>query len=87
MPLLPEVTTPTLMVQAVDDPMVPAGQLAQVLEIGNPNITVLSPDHGGHCAFVGGGLLRPACQTDPDRHWAENRALQFFRALAAGDLT
>jgi predicted alpha/beta-fold hydrolase len=87
MPLLPQVTTPTLMVQAVDDPMVPASQIAQVVEIGNPNITILSPGHGGHCGFVGAGLLRPACQADPDRHWAENRALQFFRTLASGDLS
>ena len=79
MPLLGSVDVPTLMVQAFDDPMVPADQIEEVGRLDNPAIEVLAPRHGGHCAFF---ARRPSVASevrDPDRWWAENRVLDFLR--------
>jgi len=37
----------------------------------NPYLLLVAPRYGGHVAFWG----RP--QADEDRHWAENRAVEF----------
>jgi predicted alpha/beta-fold hydrolase len=66
-----DITIPTLIVSALDDPFVPADQFRDPAVRDNHHITVTLPRHGGHCAFVG----RP---DDRDGYWAESTAVAFL---------
>ena len=60
---------PTLLLQAVDDPFLPASALPGEDEL-SPTITLELSGHGGHVGFVtGSNPLRP-------RYWLEERILQ-----------
>lgn len=84
LPLLGDIAVPTLIVQAADDPMVPASQIDQVSQLGNSYIELLAPAAGGHCAFVARRPAHSPAGPDLDRYWAENRVLQFVLGLEAG---
>ncbi len=47
-----KIRRPTLIVAAQDDPVVPFAAFQNGAVRGNPNITLLAPKHGGHCAFI-----------------------------------
>ena len=66
-----DIRVPTLMVTAKDDPFVPFASSSDPMIMGNPNILVIAPEHGGHCAF----LSRYAGE---ERFWAEARVMDFF---------
>ncbi len=61
---------PTLILTAQDDPFVPFTPFQDSALQANPNITLLAPPYGGHCAFISqdGGL---------DRFWAEARIIEY----------
>ena len=61
---------PTLILAAQDDPFVPFSIFGNAALGENPNITLLAPRHGGHCAFISrhGGDAR---------FWAEARLVDF----------
>jgi uncharacterized protein len=67
-----QIRIPTLIIHACDDPFIPFAPLSDPTIANNPYILLLAPEQGGHVAFV-------AAQQDgdPDRFWAENRALEF----------
>ncbi len=65
LPLLAGVATPTLLLQARDDPFVPPATLSRVAEVPNPALRRLFPDRGGHVGF-----LETAPRGAP-RPWAE----------------
>ena len=44
--------------------------------VANPYITLLEPEHGGHCAF----LARPERREGYDGYWAEHTLLRFLLA-------
>ena len=68
--VLAAIRVPTLIITAQDDPMVPhAPFLDSSLQL-NPNITVVAPRHGGHCAFL-------ARDSGEERFWAEARIVEF----------
>lgn len=50
-PLLPEIRVPTLAVHAADDPLVPAAAYEAARRAGNPALTLVLPDSGGHVGF------------------------------------
>jgi predicted alpha/beta-fold hydrolase len=61
---------PTLILPAQDDPFVPFTPFQDSALQANPNITLLAPPYGGHCAFISqdAGL---------DRFWAEARIIEY----------
>ncbi|MDP3993078.1 MAG: alpha/beta fold hydrolase [bacterium] len=74
LPLLGLVALPTLLIQADDDMVVPVSSFK---EIDNPNIEVIITKGGGH-----NGFISQSRGTDPDHHWAENRAVEYLLNLA-----
>ena len=73
MHVLEKIRVPTLVITAEDDPMVPHKSVRRPALLANPHITLVAPEHGGHCAFVSrnGG---------DERFWAECRIVEFCRA-------
>lgn len=73
--VLDRVARPTLILHAVDDPLVPVDP---VLRAGarSPFIRVHTPARGGHVGFYG---ARPVGH-DVSRFWAEERAVDLARA-------
>jgi uncharacterized protein len=73
-----QIAVPTLILHALDDPFVHiASQTIADIE-ANPNITLLQPEHGGHCAF----LADPDPANGDDGYWAETTLLRFILAHA-----
>ncbi len=54
---IPDISVNTLLLNAVDDPFLPADVLDQVATIARSNrrLTLDFPAHGGHAGFIGGG--------------------------------
>lgn len=77
LPFLPQVRVPAAIITAQDDPFIPFVSFADERLVNNPNLLLVSPQHGGHVAFCG------VRQPDEDRAWAENRAVEFCR-IASG---
>ena len=72
---IPRIRIPTLIIHAHDDPFIPFEPFTDRGISENPSVFLLESRHGGHVAFFG---IR---QPDEDRSWAENRAVEFCRAL------
>jgi predicted alpha/beta-fold hydrolase len=70
-PFLKDIRIPTLIIHAQDDPFIPFAPLQDAGVATNPYILLLSPDHGGHVAFIS------ATSENEDRFWAENRLVDF----------
>ena len=71
-----EIAVPTLILHACDDPFIRLTSGTRNKLIANPNITLLEPAHGGHCAF----LENPS--EGYDGYWAERQLLQFVKSCA-----
>ena len=69
---------PTLTIAAQDDPLIPFDSFRQPALVENPNITLLTPEHGGHVGFF--ASRGPGSAGDEDRYWAENRIVEFCRS-------
>jgi uncharacterized protein len=69
-PRLKEVRRPTLLLNAEDDPMIPAASLPEV-DARNDFLTVQRTVRGGHVGFLEGSLVAP-------RFWAERHAVRFL---------
>ncbi|GAB2781072.1 alpha/beta fold hydrolase [Rhabdobacter roseus] len=67
------IKVPTLIVNALNDPLVPADSLPQSLMADLPNVWLELTLHGGHCGF------RPARLARDGTYWSETRALQFLK--------
>ena len=52
-PHLPRIRMPALLVNALNDPFVPAASLPRPREVG-PLVTLWQPRHGGHVGFAQG---------------------------------
>ena len=55
-PLLHRIRVPALVVNALNDPFVPAASLPSPQEVRNPFVTLWQPAHGGHVGFARGRL-------------------------------
>jgi predicted alpha/beta-fold hydrolase len=68
--LVGAIRRPTLILAAKDDPFVPFATFEDAALRGNPNITFVATEHGGHCAFISrdGGA---------GRFWAERQIVEF----------
>ncbi len=67
-----QISVSTLIIAAQDDTFVPFRTFKHPAIRGNPNITVLAPEHGGHCAFI-------SRFDGEERFWAEARIVDFCR--------
>jgi predicted alpha/beta-fold hydrolase len=78
---VPSIRTPTLVIHAEDDPLVPFASFRGPSLAANPCVVFLAPRQGGHVGFLADGAAR-----GEDRFWAENRVVEFCRLLheAAG---
>ena len=63
---------PSLLIQAADDPFIPAAAYSDPALKQNPSVRLLLTKHGGHVAFL---------SRDLPRFWAEQQALAFFNDL------
>jgi predicted alpha/beta-fold hydrolase len=72
MRFLQAICMPTLIVAAQDDPFVPFSifEIPAIRE--NPNIHLVAPRHGGHCAFI-------SRESGDERFWCEARIVEFCR--------
>lgn len=64
---------PTLIVHSVDDPFIRMLPETRAALIGNPHVTFIETQHGGHCAFIA-----PATAANGDGRWAEKTLLGFL---------
>jgi predicted alpha/beta-fold hydrolase len=72
--VLESIRTPTLMIAAQDDPLVPGS----IFQREMPDCTRLAlSDRGGHVGF----FARKT--TDPDRYWMDWRVIEWFQAVGA----
>jgi hypothetical protein len=67
-----KIAVPSLLIHATDDPFIRLLPETREKILANPNITLLEPAHGGHCAF----LAQP---NGYDGRWAELQIMHFFR--------
>jgi uncharacterized protein len=67
-----EIRVPTLIIAAKDDPFVPFGPFQDHAILGNRWITLMAPEHGGHCAFI-------SQEDGLERFWAEARIVEFCK--------
>ncbi len=72
--VLDRIAVPTLILHALDDPFIRVRPETHAAIEANSHITLLEPEHGGHCSF----LARPA--VDDDGYWAESTLLAFLLA-------
>lgn len=77
--VLDRIAVPTLVVHACDDPFIRlTSETRQKLQ-QNPNIILIEPAHGGHCAF----LAEPESARNYDGYWAEHALRNFVLEHAA----
>jgi uncharacterized protein len=65
-----QIRVPTLILAAQDDPIIPIATFQDPRIVGNSFITLVTPEHGGHCGFV-------SQNTGDERFWAEPRVVEF----------
>ena len=71
------IRTPTLILHSKDDPFLPAERIPAAAMAGNPWVTGVLTERGGHVGFIEGSVLRP-------RFWAEETLAGWLaRAMAA----
>ena len=71
--VLTDIRVPTLLVQAQDDPIIPFESFQTPAVQDHNFVRLLAPRQGGHVGFYSTMTL----ESEPDRYWAENRALAF----------
>ena len=67
------VRTPTLLMHAVDDPFLPPESIPEATMRGNPHLTAIITDRGGHVGFLEGSPVRP-------RFWGDETGADFLAA-------
>ncbi|HSX40750.1 MAG TPA: alpha/beta fold hydrolase [Candidatus Saccharimonadales bacterium] len=77
LPHVPDITVPTLVIAAEDDPMVPVSPLKGPEFANNKNVRRIITEKGGHTGYV----QDKKRYGDLDLHWDQNRAVEFFRLL------
>ncbi len=76
-PFLGRIRRPVLLINALDDPFIPASSLPEDVVATSQWLEASFTTKGGHAGFVTGALpWRPL-------YWAENRAVEFLAAYAA----
>jgi len=80
------IAIPTLVIHAVDDPFIRLTPDSRDALLGNPAVTLVETQHGGHCAFLQKtkGTRGTALQfvSQNCRHWAEVTLVRYLMATA-----
>ena len=76
--VIPDIRVPTLIIHALDDPLIPAEPFRDPGIADNPDVLLVLTRRGGHVGFLADRTL------PEDRHWAENRVVEFCRMLSEG---
>ncbi len=70
--VLENITVPTLIITAQDDPFIPFGMFVEHGAVrSNPHVTLWAPARGGHCGFI------QRRRANEDCYWAENRIVDW----------
>lgn len=77
LPHVPKTAVPTLAIHSEDDPLLSSKTLRSKEFTENPHVVTLITQNGGHGGFIAARKL----MGELDRHWAENRAIEFFRLI------
>lgn len=77
--VIPDIRVPTLVIHALDDPLIPAGPFLDRGIAENPDVLLVLTRDGGHVGFLSDR------NAGEDRHWAENRVVEFCRMLRRAD--
>ena len=77
-PVLGDITVPTVILTAQDDPVVPISMFKR--QPLSSYIEFVAPRHGGHLGFISRG------SSDPDRHWMDWRICDWITAQESGSL-
>ena len=78
LPHITNIRIPTLIIHAQDDPFIPFAPLRDPSIEANPFVVKLAPERGGHVAFISDETTA----NGEDRFWAENRLIDFCRAVS-----
>ena len=73
---IPDIRVPTLVLHAFDDPLIPAAPFRDRGIADNPDVLLVLTRRGGHVGFLA------ARAEGEDRHWAENRVVEFCRVVS-----
>ena len=76
--LVAQISVPTLVITAEDDPFVPYVSFLAAGVDKNPRIRFESPLHGGHCAFI-------SRHSGAERFWAEQRVVEICESMRVDD--
>jgi len=73
--LLPKISVPIMLLNSLDDPLVPAPLIPYQLPQENSNVLLVTTKTGGHISWVEGWLF-------PNKeHWHEKLIMQFFGSI------
>lgn len=73
--VIADIRLPTLIITSKDDPFVPYRPFQNPAITGNPNITLIATERGGHCAFI-------SRESGVERFWAEARIVEYCRNIS-----
>jgi predicted alpha/beta-fold hydrolase len=74
-PVIGRIRVPTLIIHSADDPLIPAEPFLDAAIADNPDVLLVLTRRGGHVGFLSDRA------EGEDRHWAENRLVEFFTRL------
>ncbi len=77
MRVIDRIQIPALIITAADDPFVPLDAFREPALTGNPHISLIVAEHGGHCGFLG-----VASGDGDDGYWAERKIVEFAQQFA-----
>lgn len=73
-----DIRIPTLIIHSADDPIIPVEPFFDEAIADNPDVLLVVTRRGGHVGFLSDRA------EGEDRHWAENRLVEFFDSLRRG---
>jgi uncharacterized protein len=74
-PVIGDIRVPTLIIHSADDPLIPVEPFHDEAIAANPEVLLVITRRGGHVGFLSDRA------EGEDRHWAENRLVEFFDSL------
>jgi uncharacterized protein len=77
MRVIDRIRIPALIITAADDPFVPLDAFRDPALTGNPHISLIVTEYGGHCGFLG-----VASGDGDDGYWAERKIVEFAQQFA-----
>ena len=73
--VIKDIRVPTLIIHSADDPLIPVEPFFDEAIVNNPDVLLVITRRGGHVGFLSDRVYAE------DRHWAENRLVEFFNML------